>query len=165
MKRYNKRIFINQLKRIIMAVSYKLVKRRNLGKDAAMNPEKLYAQAVKNGYVDFVEFCEEIAETCTLTSADVKAVLDRLNYMLHKNLKAGRIVQLGEFGNFRMAVGSTGALTEDKFSNDQIKKPKIVFTPGSSLQKTRNITLFERNIEPKPDAEDGGGDGGIEELR
>jgi predicted histone-like DNA-binding protein len=122
-------------------------------------------QAVKNGYVDFEEFCEEIAETCTLTSADVKAVLDRLNYMLHKNLKAGHIVQLGEFGNFRMSLGSTGSLTKDEFSNDQIKKPKMIFTPGGSLQKTRNVTLFEQNIEPKSDAETGGGDGGIEELK
>ena len=120
----------------------------------------MYAQAVNNGYVQFEEFCEEIAETCTLTTTDVQAVLDRLNYMLHKNLKAGRIIQLGEFGNFRMAIGSTGSLTKDVFSNDQIKKPKIVFTPGKALQTTRKITLFERNIEPKSDA----GDGGIVEI-
>ena len=142
-----------------MAVNYKLVSRPNLGKDAATNPTKVYAQTVNNGYVQFAELCEDIAETCTLTSADVKAVLDRMNYMLHKSLKAGRIVQLGEFGNFRMALGSSGSLTKKDFSSDQIRKPKIVFTPGKALQTTRSITLFEKNSEPKTDGGDGGGDG------
>lgn len=127
-----------------MAQKYKLINRRNLGKDSATNPRKYYAQAVNNGYMPFDELCGDIAEQCTLTSADVKAVLDRMNYVLDKNLKAGRIVQFGEIGNFRLAVGSTGSLTEKDFSNAQIKKPKIVFTPGSRLQDTRKLTTFER---------------------
>ena len=120
-----------------MAQKYKLINRRNLGKDSGENPRKFYAQAVNNGYMSFDELCGDIAEQCTLTSADVKAVLDRMNYVLDKNLKAGRIVQFGEIGNFRLAVGSTGSLTEKDFSTAQIKKPKIVFTPGSRLQDTR----------------------------
>lgn len=127
-----------------MAQKYKLINRRNLGKDSGENPRKFYAQAVNNGYMSFDELCGDIAEQCTLTSADVKAVLDRMNYVLDKNLKAGRIVQFGEIGNFRLAVGSTGSLTEKDFSTAQIKKPKIVFTPGSRLQDTRKLTTFER---------------------
>jgi predicted histone-like DNA-binding protein len=152
-----------------MAIKYKLVSRPNLGKDAATNPTKVYAQTVTNGYVHFDEFCEDIAEASALTSADVKAMLDRMNYMLQKNLKAGRIVQIGELGNFRMTLGSTGSLTKSEFSSSQIKKPRIVFTPGKTLQTTRNNTLFERNIEPKEqgggDTGGDGGDGGIEELK
>lgn len=144
-----------------MALNYKLVERRNLGKDVAEAPKKMYAQAVNNGYVYFDEFCEDIAETCTLTSADVKAVLDRLNYMLNKNLKAGRIIQLGEFGNFRLSIGSTGSVPGTDFLSSQIKKPKIIFTPGKVLQTTRKITLFERNSETTPD---GGGDDGVIEV-
>ena len=92
-----------------MAQKFKLIERKNLGKDNKENPRKFYAQAVNNGYVSFDELCGEIAENCTLTSADVKAVMDRMNYILDKNLRAGRIVQFGEIGNFRMAVGSTGS--------------------------------------------------------
>lgn len=60
---------------------------------------------------------------CTLTSADVKAVLDRMNYVLDKSLHAGRIVQLGEIGNFRMAVGGSGVAKTDDFKASQIRKP------------------------------------------
>ncbi|MDH6316378.1 putative histone-like DNA-binding protein [Parabacteroides sp. PF5-5] len=127
-----------------MSVKFRLVDRKNLGKDAKEAPRKLYAYAVNNGFVTFEELCSDIAENCTLTSADVKAVLDRMNQQLDKNLRAGRIVQFGEFGNFRMAVGSTGAVEEKDFSTSQIKTPKIVFTPGKRLRTARVLTTFEK---------------------
>lgn len=145
-----------------MAQKFKLIERRNLGKDNEANPKKFYAQAVNSGYVPFTELCSDIAETCTLTSADVKAVLDRMNYMLDKHLKAGRIVQFGEIGNFRLALGSTGSLTEKDFSTSQIKQPKIVFTPGSKLRETRQLTAFEKEADKGADQ---GGSGAGEDDR
>ncbi len=127
-----------------MAQKFKLVERRNLGKDAATTPRKVYAQAINNGYVSFDELCSDISELCSLTSADVKAVMDRMNYVLDKNLKSGRIVQFGEIGNFRLSVGSSGSASEESFTSAQIRKPKIVFTPGSKLRSTRNLTTFEK---------------------
>ena len=129
---------------VFMAQKYKLIERRNLGKDQAESPRKMYAQAVSNGYVTFDELCQEIGEGCTLTSADVKAVMDRMNYTLDKHLKAGRIVQFGEIGSFRLAVGSTGSVDAKSFNASQIKKPRIVFFSGSRLQETRKLTSFER---------------------
>lgn len=140
-----------------MAQKFKLIERRNLGKDNVTNPKKFYAQAINNGHVSFDELCAEIAENCTLTSADVKAVMDRMNYILDKNLKAGRIVQFGEIGSFRFAVGSTGSVVAKDFSTAQIKQPKIVFTPGSKLQVTRQLTAFEKEAE-KAEAGAGGND-------
>lgn len=143
-----------------MAQKFKLIERKNLGKDNVQNPKKFYAQAVNNGYVPFKELCSDIAETCTLTSADVKAVLDRMNYMLDKHLRAGRIVQFGEIGNFRLALGSVGSLTAKEFSTALIKQPKIVFTPGSKLRETRQLTAFEREAEKDAAGGEGGGAGG-----
>lgn len=140
-----------------MAQKFKLIERKNLGKDNAQNPKKFYAQAINNGYVSFAELCSDIAETCTLTSADVKAVLDRMNYMLDKHLRAGRIVQFGEIGNFRFAVGSSGSLTAKEFSTALIKQPKIVFTPGSKLRETRQLTAFEKEAEKDATGGEGGG--------
>lgn len=130
-----------------MAQKFKLIEKKNLGKDNTANPKKFYAQAVNNGYMSFDELRVEIAESCTLTSADVKAVMDRMNYILDKNLRAGCIVQFGEIGNFKLAVGSTGSLTAKAFSTAQIKTPRIVFTPGGKLRTTRALTTFERQAE------------------
>lgn len=137
-----------------MAQKFKLIERKNLGKDSTANPKKFYAQAVNSGYVAFEELCADIAEACSLTSADVKAMLDRMNYMLDKHLKAGRIVQFGEIGSFRLALGSTGSVAAKDFTTAQIKSPKIVFTPGSKLRETRTLTAFEREAEKKPEAQE-----------
>lgn len=128
---------------------YKLVKRKNLGKDQAELPEKVYAQGVSSGMVTFDELCTEISEGCTLTSADIKAAFDRTNYVLDKHLRTGRIVQLGEIGNFRLGVGSGGAASEEEFAPSLLRRPKIVFTPGGKLRDTRHKVSFERlTLEP-----------------
>ena len=81
--------------------------------------------------------CKLIAARSTVSSADVKAVLDNLNYVLDLELQDGRIVQLGEFGNFRITVGSEGVEDKKKFSASMIRAPKIVFTPGFDLRETK----------------------------
>ena len=78
-----------------------------------------------------------VAARSTVSSADVKAVLDNLNYILDLELQDGRIVQLGEFGNFRITVGSEGVEDKKKFSASMIRAPKIVFTPGFDLRETK----------------------------
>lgn len=138
-----------------MTQKYRLIKRKNLGADKDSVPTKYYAQAVNNGTVTFDELCEEIAETCTLTSADVKAVMDRINYLLNKNLMGGRIVQFGEVGNFRLALGSSGASSEEEFDTSMIRTPRIVFHPGKKLQLTRQNTSFQKVIPvPADEVED-----------
>lgn len=47
-----------------MAQKYKLIERKNLGKDNETSPKKFYAQAVNNGYVSFEELCGDIGEGC-----------------------------------------------------------------------------------------------------
>ena len=147
-----------------MAQKYKLIERKILGADKEETPKKFYAQAVNNGRVEFDELCEEIAESCTLTSADVKAVMDRMNHLLDKHLKAGRIIQFGEIGNFRLALGSSGSRSAEEFSASMIRKPRIVFTPGGKLQDTHTLTTFEKaaNTTGSAETEDqGGSPGGV----
>lgn len=127
-----------------MAVRFKLIERKDMSKGASEDAKLFYAQSINNGYVPFDELCQEISDMCTLTSADVKAVLDRMNYVLDKNLRAGRIVQFGEIGNFRMAVGSSGSITKEDFKMSQVRKPKIIFTPGKKLQQARENSTFEQ---------------------
>lgn len=124
-----------------------------MGKDKLETPKKYYAQAINSGRTDLDTVCDEIAEQCALTSADVKAMLDRMNFILNKELRMGRIVQLGELGSFRLGVGSVGAEKEDDFHVAMIKKPKIIFTPGKKLQATRSLTKFERYKPIEEDSE------------
>ena len=94
-----------------MALKYKLVQKRNLGKDQDENPEKVYAQMVSGDLVTFEELIEEVGDSTVAGSAGVKAVLDRLNVVLARHLRNGRRVNVGELGTFRLNFGTMKSLT------------------------------------------------------
>ena len=142
-----------------MSLKYKLIERRNLGKDQASNPKKLYAVPVYSDLVSFEELLGEISEA-GIPSNQVKGVFDRMIYLMKKHLAAGRRVQFGEFGNFRYGVGSEGALTEEAFKASLIRQPRVIFSPGSALRKARKNTVFEKSASAPVDTGSGDDDNG-----
>ena len=149
-----------------MAQGYKLVEKKNLGRDAAEQPTKVYAIPKYNGYTDMDTLCKMIGARSTVSSADVKAVLDNLNFVLDMELQAGRIVQLGEFGNFRLSLSSEGANDMEGFDRSMIVGARVIFTPGASLKKTLKTTNFasyteETTATGTDDEENGGTPGGV----
>lgn len=128
-----------------MSQGFKLVQRscKPGEKDAA---KKYYAVAKSNGTSGLKHLCKLISARSTVSSADVKAVLDNLNFVMDMELQEGRIVQLGEFGNFRLSVSSDGVDEEKDFNNSLLRRAKIVFTPGKELRETKMTTEFTRVI-------------------
>lgn len=126
-----------------MSVKYRLIKRKNLGKDNKEIPEKMYAQPVYSDLVTFDEILQDIVEAGIPTN-QVKGVADRMNHLIKKHLAAGRRVQFGELGNFRYGVGSVGAEPDKKFDAELIKEPKVVFSPGSALRDAKKNVAFEK---------------------
>lgn len=126
-----------------MALKFRTVKRKVLsGSDAGK--VKTYAMAKASGHCDLKKLCKLISARSAMSSADVKAILDSLNWVMDVELQSGNIVQLGEFGNFRLSVSSRGADSEEDFSAAKIKKAKIIFTPGASLRLTKDTLDFEQ---------------------
>jgi len=138
-----------------MAVKFRLVKRKNLGKDNGDVPEKFYVQSRASYKVPFETLLEEIADA-GVPSSMVRSVIDRMNFLFRRHLLQGHIVQFGDFGNFRYCLGSVGSETEEKFSTDLIKSPKLIFTPGVTLMKVRKQAEFERSelVEREKDEEE-----------
>ena len=127
-----------------MAIRYSVIKRKNLGKDKTEHPQKYYAQGVNVAQIPFETVCEEAAEASAMTTADMKAAVDRLNLIVSRYLKMGYSVKIGELGCIRMAIGSTGSATEAEFSASLIKEPKVVFRPGSMLTQAKKSVSFVR---------------------
>lgn len=80
----------------------------------------------------------------------MRTVLDRINIVLKRNLSQGRRVNVGELGNFRFGVGSTGAPTTEEFTTSLIKEPKVVFSPGKALRIAKKLTNFEKKELSEP---------------
>ena len=142
-----------------MAQKYKLVLKKNLGKDSGTTPQKVYAIPKYSGYADLAHLCKLISARCTASSADVKAVLDSLLFVLDLELQAGRIVQLGELGNFRLSLSSEGTAERDDFSESKLRKARVIFMPGEALRTTVETTSFAAfTPEATDEVEEGGGE-------
>ena len=127
-----------------MALKYDLIQGKDMSEGAGPDAKLWYARAAAADHMTFEELCDDIAESSTLTSADVKATLDRMAWVISKNLQNGRIVEMGELGNFRMTIGSSGTITKEEFNTSLIKKPRVKFYPGKRIQTARTETKFER---------------------
>ena len=134
-------LVINLLKFKIMAVKFKVVKRKVLN-GAEKDSVKNYAIAKTSGTSDLNKLCKLICSRSTLSSADVKAVLDSLNWAMDLELSSGNVVQLGEFGNFRMSINSEGTNTPEDFDATKIKGARIIFFPGSALLGASGIVFM-----------------------
>ena len=97
------------------------------------DPPKYYAQAQASGDVNLREMSERIQATCTVTKADVFAVLVAMEDVIIDALKAGEIVRLGDLGTFQIGLSGKGTLTEEEYDGSLIKKARINFRPGTAF--------------------------------
>ena len=112
-------------------VTYSVAPRINpRDKEAA---PKFYARAQASGDVSIREMSERIQQSCTVTKADVQAVLVALEDVVIDALKSGEIVRLGDLGSFQIGLSSKGAATEEDYNTSYITKARINFRPGQAL--------------------------------
>ena len=96
-------------------------------------PPKYYGHVQANGDVSLREMSERIQASCTVTKADVYAVLVAMEDVIIDALKSGEIIRLGDLGTFQIGISSKGALTEEDYDDSLIKKARINFRPGVAL--------------------------------
>lgn len=101
------------------------------------NPDgkkKYYAKAQASGTVTMDEMAEEIAYATSLTDGDVLNVTRALIRQLNKNLAAGKIVKMENFGSFQLQLQSEGTETEKAFTSANILGARIQFRPGNTIK-------------------------------
>ena len=96
--------------------------------------EKLYyAFPQANGELGVREMADRIQNSCTVTRADIMAVLVALSGVIVDGLKSGAIVRMGDLGCFQIGLSSRGTETKEEFSSANITKARINFRPGKDL--------------------------------
>ena len=140
------------------SVTYSVVPRINpRDKEAA---PKFYAQAQARGDVNIREMATRIQGTCTVTKADVYAVLVALEDVIVEALQNGEIVRLGELGTFQVGLSGKGALPSEDYDTSLIRKARINFRPGLTLAGMLSSLSFSKVAikYPKEADEEEGGD-------
>lgn len=120
---------------------------------------KYYAQSQARGEMGIREISERIHQMCTVTRADVMAVLTGLEEIVSEGLQGGEIVRLGELGSLQLSLSGQGADTEDTYSDSMIEKVRVLFRPGLMMQEAINNLAFEKvpvKYVKKEDETDGG---------
>ena len=114
-------------------IKYLLICRKNpITKEFAY-----HASAIPVTPVKLDEIADSISATCTVNSADVKAVLDALQSQVIKALRNGQSVRLGDLGSFHARIQSKSAATEEEFKEDlgnHLKGVLVRFTPSSKMR-------------------------------
>ena len=147
--------FINyhlSFKIMARTVTYTVVPKIN-PRDRETEP-KFYGNVKSSGDINIREMAERIQGSCTVTKADVYAVLVALEDVIAESIQKGEIVRLMDIGTFRVGISTKGALKEEDFNDALIKKTRILFRPGSVLQNAianLNFTKVKRVIEPEED--------------
>ena len=132
-------------------VKYSVIPRIN-PRDRETEP-KFYAQVQTSGDVSMREMCERIEQSCTVTKADVYAVLVAMENVIIDGLKGVEFVRLGDLGTLRVSLSSKGALTEKEYNTSLITRKRILFRPGTVLSETMANLTF-RKLKEKSDNEE-----------
>ena len=128
------------------------------------DPPKYYAQAQASGDVNIREMSERIQASCTVTKADVYAVLVSMEDGIIDALKSGEIVRLGDLGTFQIGVSGKGTLTEEEYDSSLIQKARINFRPGIALSGIlTSLTYAKVPKKPVPAKKEEESNEGLEE--
>ena len=100
-------------------LTYSVVERKD-----PQNPEvpgKFYAQAQARGEAGIRELSQRIQQSCTVTRADVMAVLIALEDVVSDSLANGEIVRLGELGSLQVSLKGKGSDTAEEYHDGLIE--------------------------------------------
>jgi len=98
-------------------------------------PERYYAHAVADGFVDLERLAYMVSNQCTVREADCLAVLNALQHNVMDELSQGRVVQLGNLGNFQVGVRSNPSDTLEEVSATNVRSAHINFRPGKRIRR------------------------------
>ena len=127
-----------------MALSYHLVKRPDMRKNATEGAKLFYAQVRSLNKIDFEKFCEMVALRSAAFTGDIKLVIEGILSVMEERMGDGDVIQLGRLGNFRMIASSRGAAQESEFNTSYFKKARIVFSPGTMLKRIQSSAQYSK---------------------
>lgn len=108
---------------------------------------KLHAKVITNGVVTTRNLSESINQKCTLTVADVRAVLAALNTEMYNALSSGYSVHLEGIGRFSLSLKCAPDVNPEYVSAADIKVKGIRFTPDKELSEKFQTVQFEHETD------------------
>lgn len=125
-----------------MPTKYNVIPKRNPRDPNA--PPKYYPSVVAGGRITLRQLARQIAEISTVSTVDTMAVLEGLLTIIPREIADGNIVELGDFGSFRLRIKSEGAETAGSVTANSIINILPRFVPGKEFKQVLNTARFEK---------------------
>ena len=126
-----------------MAIKFNVLE---IGKPGDLEaPKKFYARPVHSGEITLEDLSADIAHSSSLTESDIYAVLQSLVREIPRNISQGYIVRLGNLGSFRLSCSSEGSETADEVTAHNIKRQRLLFSPGKRVALQMEGLTFKKN--------------------
>jgi predicted histone-like DNA-binding protein len=126
-----------------MAIKFKAIERGEPGVVGG-GTKKFYASPVMDGEMNLNDLTEAIEKICTVSGADIRAVLYAMVDVSVVNLSKGTIVRLGDLGSMRVSLSSEGKATADEVKASMIKSSSVIFTPGTRIKEKLATAKFQK---------------------
>ncbi|MDP3912188.1 MAG: DNA-binding protein [Bacteroidota bacterium] len=126
-----------------MAIKFKVIERGEPGVVGG-GTKKFYASPVMDGEINLNDLTKAIEKICTVSGADIRAVLYALVDVSIDNLGNGTIVRWGDLGSLRVSLSSEGKATADEVKASAIKSTSVIFTPGTRIKEVLGAAKFQK---------------------
>jgi len=123
-------------------MKYRLIQKANPRE--LKSQRKWYVKPVKTGMVNNRQLSKDIAAKSSLTKGAVMNVIENMVSEIPRYLLEGYSVNLNDFGTLRLSLSSEGADTPEKFSSENIKHVRVIFTPSPEFKRTLLDVQYER---------------------
>ena len=125
-----------------MSIKYRMTEVKD---NISSCPKKgYYAQVVTRGTIDTKTLCKHIADTCSLSRADMAAALIALSQNITDYLLAGYNVNIEGIGTFSISAESRIVESSNDIHAQSVKVKNINFRSAVSLKKAMQDSKFER---------------------
>ena len=125
-----------------MSVKYNVVARKN-PRDPEAAP-KYYPILKSSGRSNQRSLAQKGEKLSTLSAADLAAAMEVLLSLIPEELASGNIVDLGDFGTFRLSLKSEGSDTADAVSAHNVKRLSVLFSPGKEFKHALGRVQYEK---------------------
>ena len=130
-----------------MTVKYSVTPRKDPRNQDS--PAKYYVTVKSQSRAGIQAVARDINKMSTVSSVDTIGVLEAFMNIVPDMLADGKIVELGDFGSFRVSASSEGADTPEEVTSRNITNVRIIFLPGRRLKNLLSGIGFEK-IQEKP---------------
>lgn len=127
-----------------MSVPFNVVQKPEPGVPGG-GEKKWYASATNSGDTDINELIRKIEKISTMSGGDIKGVVYTLVDVIRDELQDGKIVRLGDLGDFRISLSSEGHENEEDVSAASIKSARVLFRPRNMIRSMLNNLTFVKN--------------------